>query len=192
MPDAITFPELDDAAIQRALAILVDVGTAIALECKTPPGTHHETPLAARAIAYDRVALAVRRTILLLEHLRANPIPNPVSREARRVDARKQVLRTVEDTIERKATPAKAADLRVELLERLDSLDFADDLARLSPAEIIQNLCRDLGLANLPGARTYARRTPDDIAILCAQAAAAPRAGLPAWSPTPPERPAPS
>lgn len=166
--DSVLPGELDDAACKRALAILLDVGTALALECKTPGP---DASLADRSKAYERVALAVRRTILLVQHLKTDD----GSPENRRVRSRKQIIRAVEDTIERKADPAEADDLRAELVERLDSPDFADDLAHRPPADLIHELCRDLGLAaTIAGRHQHCRRTPDDIAILCAQAAAGP------------------
>ncbi len=167
MSDATPLPdELDDAACKRALAVLVDVGSALALECKTPGP---DAGLAERAKAFERVALAVRRTVLLFQHLKATL----VAPERRELQARKEIIREVEDAIEIKADPADADALRVELVERLESLDFADDLAHRSPADLIRELCSDLGLVtNFSGRPLHRRRTPDDIAILCAQAAA--------------------
>ena len=170
-------PPLDDAACQRALAILVDVGTSIAQELKTP--SKDITP-AARATAYKQVAEAVRRTVLLSQHIAQSPT-KPRDPEAKRAADRKHVIRAVEETIDAKAKPADAGALRVELLERVDSLDFDADLAHRPRNELIAELCRDLGLANIPGLLRYPRRTPEDIAILCAQAAAPPGSGLPQW-----------
>jgi len=47
------------------------------------------------------------------------------------------------------------------------------DIASRPTADIITEICRDLGLAALPGTRPFKRRTPDDIRQLCARAAAA-------------------
>ena len=180
-----TTPELDLAACQRALAILVDVGTALAQECKIPSA---ETSLSARTLAYDRVALAVRRAIILHDHL-ATAIParerqaatQAATRDAKRDQDRRHILRTVEDTIDRHAPRAEIAALRLELLDRIDTPEFAEDLATRPPEQLIGELCRDLALANLPGRRPHLRRTADDIAILCAQAAAPSGSGLPRW-----------
>ena len=180
--------DLDDAACQRALAILLDVGTSIAQELKAASPT---LSIADRATAFDRVALAVRRTVILSRHIAeaaASARAAPVHADTRRAMQRKQVIRTVEETIGRKADPAEAGTLRRELLERVDTLDFETDLEHRQPAELIRDLCRDLGLADIPGQPTL-RRTPDDIARLCAQAAALPGTGLHLWStrdPTPP------
>ena len=175
------FPELDPAACQRALAILVDVGTALALECKIPTP---DASLPARTLAYDRVALAVRRAILLCEHIAAAPAREieAATQDAKRNQVRRQIIRTVEDTIQRQAPRADAPALRLELLDRIDTPEFAEDLATRPPEQLIAELCRDLALGNLIGRRPDLRRTPDDIALLCAQAAAATGSGLPRWS----------
>ena len=172
--------------------MLIDVGTTLVLECKIPTP---EANLATRALAYARAAEAVRRTILLAQHIaqsttRATQSANAAA-QSKRATARKQILRAVEDTIQRAARPANAQALRLELLERIDSPDFADDLANRPPEQLIAELCRDMALADLPGRRPALRRTPDDIAILCAQAAAPPGAGLIQWVAVHPQ-PAPS
>ena len=176
MPDA-DLPILDDAACQRALAILVDVGTALAQELKIPS---KDITLAARTAAFARVSEAVRRNITLSRHITASPV-EAVSAVTKRTLARKQVIRAVDESIETNADPAEAPVLRIELLERLDAPEFDADLTHRPRGELILELCRDLGLANVPGLRHFPRRTPDDIAILCAQAAAPAGSGLPQW-----------
>lgn len=193
MPDPeLPFPELDDAAYQRALSVLLDVGTALAQELKSPAA---DVTVVQRATAFPNVATAIRRTIILSRHIAAAPNAAATDPATKRTDARKHIIREVEDSIGEHADPADAGALRVELLERLDSPEFDAELAQHEPGYLIQELCRDLGLANRPFLASYTRRTPDDIAILCAQAAAAPGAGLATWltlpPPTPP-RPAPS
>ena len=185
-PDQVQeLPELDAAACQRALAILVDVGAALALECKAPTP---EAPLTARALAYDRVALAVRRAILLSQHIatdgparQARTAAEAAARDARRDAARRAIIRAVEDTIQREAPRADAPALRLELLDRIDTPEFAEDLATRPREQLIAELCRDMALADMPGRPPALRRTPDDIAILCAQAAAPTGSGLPRW-----------
>lgn len=180
-PDAPLF-DLDDADYQHALAILLDVGLSIAKDLKTPG--ENGTAIA-RGAAFEGVARAVRRSIVLSRHIR-DAIPAAAQKraeeQATRSQARRQVLRRVEDAINRKVTHlAEAAPLRAELLERIDAPEFAEDLANRSPDALVAEICRDLGLAALPGTRPDLRRTPDDIAILAAQAAAPSGSGLPQW-----------
>ncbi len=190
---------LDDDAYQRALATILDVGTAILLELKVPDPA---VPVTARAAAFDRVAEAVRRTIILSKHI----TQTAAAAHTKHAAARKQIIRAVQDNIQRAAPPADAEALRLELLERVDAPEFIDDVDNRPPGDLIAELCRDLGLATaLPGLRPALRRTPDDIAVLCAQAAAEPGSGLPQWlaaatpqaiandaAPPPPDIPAPS
>lgn len=190
-------PDLDDAACQRALAVLLDVGTALALELKSPAD---DLTVVQRATAFPNVATAVRRTVILVRHIAATPraaaphaaASHAATPAASRTGARKHIIREVEDSIVQNADPADAGSLRLELLERLDAPEFETELAQRTPADLIAELCRDLGLANHPYAPPYARRTPDDIAILDAQAAAAPGAGLATWFPAAPRPPCPA
>ncbi len=88
-----------------------------------------------------------------------------------RTAARKRIIRDVEDTIQRKTKDDEAERLHAELLERLDAPDLDDDIDHRPVAEIIEDICRDLGIANYPGAHPWKRRTPADIAILADRAA---------------------
>ncbi len=183
--DHLEIGPLDDDACQRALAILVDVGTSIALELKaaTP-----DVGLAARAAAFDRVALAVRRTVLLSRHM-AESAPAREAEPAKRALTAQKIIRAVQDEIEKTAGPAETVALRLELLERVEAPEFRVDLALRAPGELIRDLCRDLGLADVPGLRTFPRRTPDEIARLCAQAAAITDPARPVATGRPPPRP---
>ena len=139
--------------------------------------------LAELAVAYDRVARAVRRTVALAHRINAQA---PAARTAR-TTARKRIIRAVEDAIDRQreATPPGAddpcddpgyddtrhEDLHAEFAERLDDPALDDDILTRPVPEIIADICRDLGLAapaDPPGGN---RRTPDDIRALCARAA---------------------
>ncbi len=62
--------------------------------------------------------------------------------------------------------------LRAELRDRMDAPDLEDDITTRTVANIITEICRDLGLDALPGTHPWTRRTPDDIRQLCARAAA--------------------
>ena len=170
----------------------------------TPPGTGAQpapasgTPnpdaLINLTLAFDRIARAVRRSILLARSLShpVQPAPDPARHRAA---ARRRVIREVEDAIQRTATRASASDgqdgpetLQAELRDRLDAPDLDDDISSRPTADIIAEICRDLGLAVPPGgSRPWPRRTPEDIAQLCAQAAAPSVARRPTASQPAPE-----
>ncbi len=85
---------------------------------------------------------------------------------------RKQIIREVEDTIQRRTDGAEAEALHAELYERLDDPDLDDDLDQQPVAEIINSICRDLGIEHFPGTHPWKRRRPADVRALCARAAA--------------------
>ena len=95
-----------------------------------------------------------------------------------RTAARKRILRAVEDTLGRQdyddsyrnCDPTEA--LHAELLDRMDAPDLDRDIESRPIDDIIKDILRDLGLAALPGTRPWKRRTPADIALLNARAAA--------------------
>jgi hypothetical protein len=138
-------------------------------------------------IAFDRIARTIRRTITLARHV-AEPLPeraasHDAARAHKRTAARKQIIRAVEDAIESKVhgtapgmaymDDEEADGLRAELMDRMDGpdLDYFDLNRPL--ADHIADIRRDLGLAAAPpGMHPWKRRTPDDVAILCARAAA--------------------
>ena len=68
-------------------------------------------------------------------------------------------------------TPTAEA-LTAELHERLDGPDLDSDITSRPIADIVAELCRDLGIAPPAGPHPWLRRTPADIAALCARAAA--------------------
>ena len=102
----------------------------------------------------------------------------------------------MEDVIHRRATSPRAESLHAELNERLDAPDLDDDLETRPVADIIAEICRDLGLDDMPGAHPRKRRTPADVATLHARAAApsaGPRPAVPsAAASTHPADPAPA
>ncbi len=136
------------------------------------------------AAAFDRTARAVRRGVLLARSL-ARPVQPAHDPAGHRAAARRRILREVEDAIQRPGTSderdgdGRGGDgrdgrdgLRAELRDRMDSPDLDDDITGRPVADIITDICRDLGLAALPGTRPWKRRTPEDIRQLCARAAA--------------------
>jgi hypothetical protein len=124
-------------------------------------------------IPFDRIARAIRRTIVLARKLAEPQLAQSAQPAPHRIAARKRILREVEDAIQRKARDAEAASLQTELLERLDSPDLDEEIDHRPTAEIIADICRDLGIAHPPGSHPWKRRTPADIAELRARAAQA-------------------
>ena len=138
-----------------------------------PQPTPAPGALVSLAAAFDHIARAVRRCIALAQSL-DKPAPNSARHRAA---ARKRIIRAVEDLIQRPSDDAgrdtdSPETLRAELHERMDAPDLDDDLRDRPTADIIQEICRDLGLAAQPGTRPFKRRTPADIAQLNARAAA--------------------
>jgi hypothetical protein len=145
---------------------------------------------------FNLIARGIRRTILL-DHKLAEPknAPSPQQRTA----ARKRIIREVEDAIHLNAQDEHVDSLHAELLDRLDSPDLDDELATRTVPDIVTDICRDFGIAALPGTHAWKRRMPIDIAILNARAAKLPGAApseklaaLLAAAPPPPPRPVPS
>jgi hypothetical protein len=129
------------------------------------------------AAAFDSISRTVRRCIMLAQSL---DTPKPPARTPApdRTAARKHILRAVEDTLQRQDYDDSYRDcdptevLHAELLDRMDAPDLDRDIANRPIDDIIKDILRDLGLAALPGTRPWKRRTPADIAELCARAAA--------------------
>ena len=143
----------------------------------TPAPAPSPDAVAPLAIAYDRITRAVRRCIALARSLN-DPAHSPKHPAPNRTAARKQILRAVEDTLGRQdyddsyrvCDPTEA--LHAELLDRMDAPDLDRDIESRPIDDIIKDVLRDLGLAALPGTRPWKRRTPADIALLNARAAA--------------------
>ena len=159
------------------------------------PADPHPTPpseaLITLTLAFDRIARAVRRSILLARSL-ASPIQPAPDPARHRAATRRRIIREVEDAIQRTASAANDGrddpqTLQAELRDRLDTPDLDDDIATRPTADIISEICRDLGLAAPPGgAHPWKRRTSHDIAHLCTAAAAPSSTRNPApTSPTP-------
>ncbi len=150
---------------------------ATAPAAATPPANEPQAaPAADIAVAFDRIARCIRRTVLLAQRVAepARPIaarePGPDAGQ-RRVAARKQIIREVEDAIGRTERGTRAEALHAELLDRLDAPDLDDDILHRPVADIIADIQRDLGLAAAYGVNPWKRRSPVDIATLHARAA---------------------
>ena len=155
-----------------AIDVLMDTGTAFARRLHKEVDIVAAENLPALARAFERIATAVRRTILLDEHL-AKPAPIK-SQSARRTQIRKTIIRRVEFVINKEVEPADAAALRVELIDRLDTPDADQDIDFRPGADIVQEILDDMGIGRLPFQSERPRRTPEDIEILNAKAARRP------------------
>ncbi len=187
-----TLPDPADRASQRdedtqyyrqVLHELIEIGTdlARALHRQAAPESNNQPNSASSAepasdptIAFDRIARTLRRTIALARKLTDPAPPRAAERRADRSNecrlaARKQIIREVEDTIQRRSNGAEA--LHAEFYERLDDPDLDDDLDQRPVAEIIKDICRDFGIEHFPGTHPWKRRTPQDVRDLCARAA---------------------
>lgn len=135
-----------------------------------PAAPPAQTTLVSLAAAFGAISRSVRRCIMLAQAL-TNP-KQPANDPARhRTAARKRIIREVEDAIHRTANEGASAGLTAELRERLDAPDLEDDINSRPVADIIKELCRDLGLFSAPNDPQWKRRTPAGIKQLCARAA---------------------
>ena len=143
---------------------LVDLGHRLA-QLVVAQAESGAIPAAKASTAFDGVTRSIRRCAWLAHHL------TDQAKTIDRVVARKQIIRTVEDTIQRHAEEPEADTLREELMDRLDTPDLEDEIGNRPIDEIIIDIVRDLGLAAAAGNHPWQRRTPEDVAILCARAA---------------------
>jgi hypothetical protein len=183
-PQSLADQYAEDAQYYRRLLHgVLEIGATLAN--LLPEQVQSATPSAERvpeiarvAIAFDRIARTIRRTITLARKV-AEPIAPTAERpDQHRAAARRRIIREVEDVIQRTPQDADAETLHAELLDRLDGPDLDDDIANRPIADIIADICRDLGLAAMPGTHPWKRRTVEDLAALSAQAAQ-PRAAQP-------------
>jgi len=166
--------ERERACHREALHDLVILGinTAKALERRAIASANEGTnAVIDAAIAFERIARAIRRTIALARHIATNP-PKTRTQTVERTQAREKIIRGVEDAIEaRRAPTTETATLYNELNERLDDAAFERDLRTRPLDDIIEELARDLGVASQSRAWVWKRRTPVDIATFRARAA---------------------
>ena len=187
--------------LQELIEMAADIARAVHRQATAETGNAPSTEQAAKpaaaptpdpTIAFDRIARTLRRTIALARKLSDPARPAPSERAAaqaaeRRLAARKQIIREVEDTIQRRSNGAEAEALHSEFYERLDDPELDDDLDQRPVAEIIKDICRDFGIEHFPGTHPWKRRTPQDVRDLCARAAkprsAQPRMAQPGTAP---------
>ncbi|HEY4031011.1 MAG TPA: hypothetical protein VGM25_11750 [Caulobacteraceae bacterium] len=131
----------------KMLERLAEAGLEIALVIeRRVKAAEPDQPLAelnAAAVAYARVAPAVRQTLMLKSRLEAEQ----AAASARAVGLRARVARIVRRAIEDEHGDAERADrLAAEAAERLDQERYGDVLTR-PVGEIVADICRDLGLS---------------------------------------------
>jgi len=141
----------------------------------------------ATAIAFDRISRAVRRCVALARSL-AQPLAPARTPAQHGATARKRATREAGNAIHHRDNGIEHADdetLTAGLHDHLDAPDLDDDLTGRPINEVIAAICRDLGLANVPGPHAW-RPTREDIAQLCARAAAPSPAHTPGTGPNGP------
>jgi hypothetical protein len=160
-------------ALNDLIAMGMDLARLVHLHAKSQAEATPDAPPDPDLItAFERISRAVRRSIVLSRKLAEPVAPATDHAPERRAAARRRIIRAVEDTIQCFADDIDAAPLHAEFLDRLDAPDLDDDIENRPIADIIADICRDLGIAALPGTHPWKRRTSEDLAALCARAAA--------------------
>jgi len=140
----------DAACLDRRLAMLgrlaeAGLEIAIALEAQAKGG-----PVAVEgdiAIAYNRVARAVRQTLMLQSRLIESQRTSRTDEAGRRAAARSSAARILRGALEDHDSDAERSErLTAEAAERLQREDFGDLLARPF-GQIVTAICKDLGLS---------------------------------------------
>ena len=160
--------------LHKVIHIATDLAESIHQKAAQPPETTStpEDP----TIPFDRIARAIRRTIALAQSLNNPNQPQKTRKPPQdRTAARKQIIRSTEDSIFSNAKGPRAESLREELSDRMEGPEFEHDLETRPVEDIIRDICDDLGLNGIPGIQLWKRRTPEDIRILHARAAEPPR-----------------
>jgi nucleotide-binding universal stress UspA family protein len=156
--------ELAEMAMELA-RITLDQARRLAEANAAPETVAQQLPALTRG--FDRLARTIRLTSALeqkFEHDKA-----AFSSEPRRTAARQQVIRRAEDMIELRAEPAEREHLLADLYERLDDPGFDLDLALREVGEVIDEVCRDLGVG--PVKPNYGKpRPPAALRVMQARA----------------------
>ena len=137
----------------QALGRLAEAGLEIAVALEAQAKGGEEVVQGDIAMAYNRVARAVRQTIMLQSKLIEALQDHETARAGRKASARSSAARILRGVIdEDRANDAERAErLAAEVAERLREEDFGDLLTR-PLAETVADVCKNLGLARLAGA----------------------------------------
>ena len=153
--------------LQDVFVSCVELGHELA-QLAIAPAKETTLPVDNASIAYHRTTRSMRLSAWLIRKLGES------GKIVDRVAARKRIFRTVEDVIQRHEDDVDTESLQEELMDRMDSPDLEDEIRARPIEDIITDIVRDLGLAQVPGNHPWKRRTPEDLARLCALAAQAP------------------
>jgi hypothetical protein len=175
-PDTVVDPHAERRQ-RNLLAVDGLIEMSIDLTRLVQTQAHAEVETAARlcepapdfTVPFERMSRSARYSVMLSEKL-MQPVKAPAAGHSR-VAVRKQIIRAVEDSIEGDAQEEAVERLRAEFLERLDSAELEDEIEGRPAEDIIDDIRRDLGIAERAGGRRWKRRTPVDVALLCARAA---------------------
>jgi hypothetical protein len=154
LPEALPAPGSVDWArpmLDRQLQVLgrlAEAGLEIAVALETQAKGGEAVVQGDVAMAYNRVARAVRQTIMLQSRLIEALQDHETGRAGRRAAARASAARIVRGVIDDDRTndAERAEQLAAEAAERLREEDFSDLLARPF-AEAVADIVRDLGLS---------------------------------------------
>ncbi|MGZ3275616.1 MAG: hypothetical protein ACXU82_02060 [Caulobacteraceae bacterium] len=154
LPEALSTPVASDWArplAERQLQVLgrlaeAGLEIAVALEAQAKGG--EAVVQGDIAMAYNRVARAVRQTIMLQSRLIEALQGQETARAGRKASARSSAARILRGAIDedRSNDTERAERLAAEAAERLREEDFGDLLARPF-AEAVAGICKDLGLS---------------------------------------------
>jgi hypothetical protein len=151
-------PDPDHDLLARQIAILGELAEAglriaLAVECEATADT--ETKASDCALAYGRVAKAIRLTLMLqadlIKALRQHDQNTTFRAQAARSERVRQQKSDLADIVERivrrEGLDAEQAErLRTEARERLDHEDLHGDILSRPLSELIAAICKDLGL----------------------------------------------
>jgi len=160
----------------EALGELVDIGLTLARAVERQVSEAQAPCIAdleAAAMAYARVARAVRQTVMLQSRLQAEQRAATARAGGLRARAARIVRRAIAD---QHGETEQAERLAAEAAERLEQERYGDLLAR-PVGEIVADICRDLGLSpdwpaldeDIAAAEAFARGEAGDAAACADQ-----------------------